>query len=208
MKKILFYILGICLCCSCEKNSEEMSIQTQSDLATKSIIENDSIDVLIVTEEDIIAHFSSNGEFEAFANQQIPSSARAYIDSRTVTGCHSCTARSGMENLKEAFYNQELCDKIGISQGIYITDECEAKITLYTGEGEQLIPTESPNCGIQPDGGGIRGYSAYFVGNKIILTTYLTHIKYDMLGRLIDIWYPVNPNDLIWNYDIYLPHWN
>lgn len=211
MKKLLSCILGVFLFTSCSNNGDEIfgeQHQEKMDLTTKSLVTNDSIDIFIITNADWNQILSSNGEFVPYKSSQEASSARAYIDSRTVESCHSCNPRPNMDNMKVAFYDKELCDKIGIPQGIYITDYCEVKITLYTGEGEQLIPTSSPNCGLQPDGEGNRGYSTSVNGNKIVLTTYLTHIKYDISGKSINAWYPVNLNDLIWNYDIYIPYWN
>lgn len=210
MKNALIFLWTVCLFFSCSKenDTEFLTLQeTQSELLSNNHSLNDSV-ITILTEEDFYEQFSSNGEIPGNIIKQTPIVTKAYTDSRIVKSYHSCEPRPGQGNVKERFSNKELCSKIGIPQGIYITEHCEAKITLYTGEGERLIPTESPNCGFQPDGKGIRGYSASFIGNKIVLTTYLTHIKCDILGRKVDIWYPVKPEELIWNYDIYLPHWN
>lgn len=194
-------------------NDELLVGKTQTKDESESIgklIESASVDVIISTENDWSQLFSSNGEFQSYEEPQIPLGARAYIDSRTVKGNTSCNPRPNMGDLKIAFNKKEECDRIGITMGVYITDYCEAKMILYTGEGERVIPVGvSPNCGIRPDGDGVvRGYSCVIDGNKAFLTTYLTHIKYDMLGKPVDIWYPVHPSNLIWNYDIYLPHWN
>lgn len=203
-------ILSIALISSCSNENElfiEQS-QTKSDLMTKSIFSTDTTNILTITSDTCRQLMSSDGEFSTYQNPQISAEARGYVDARTVKGYHSCNPRSGKENLK-VLLSKEMSDQLGIPQGIYITDYCEAKITLYTGEGEKFIYSDySPNCGLKPDTQGSRGYSMTVNGNKIVLTTYLTHFKYDMVGRTIDKWLPVLPESLIWNYEIYIPQWN
>lgn len=211
MKKLFMCILGVTLISSCSNDENELLIeqaQTKSDLMTKSIVITDTTDVLTITNDVWRQLMSSDGEFPTYENPQITIGTKAYIDARIVEGYHSCNPRSGKENLK-VLHTQEACDKLGIPRSIYITDYCEVKITLYTGEGEKFIYSDySPNCGSKPDTENSRGYSMTVNGNKIVLTTYLTHIKYDMLGMPIDKWLPVAPENLIWNYEIYIPQWN
>lgn len=211
VKKLLFFVSTLVCLCSC--NTEDVLISEVSGCNSESLLRSttisDSIDVEISQQADWAFLWSSDVNFYVSKDVSSYSDVRAYVDSRIVKSCHSCEPRSkDHTNMKVAYYDKELCAKMGITPGIYISDNCQALITLYTGEGEKFIPTDSPKCGLQPNGGGVRGYASSISGNTIVLTTYLTHVKYDMLGKPIDIWYPVHPNDLIWNYDIYLPHWN
>lgn len=211
MKKLFASILCATIITSCSNVDNEILIeqsQTNSDLVTKSIVDSDTTDVLIITDDIWKQLMSSEGEFSNNENYKNPVTTRGYVDSRTVESYHSCKPRSGKENMKHLF-TSDFLENLGLPTGIYIVDFCEAKVTLYTGEGEIFMYTDvSPNCGFKPDNGESRGYAMTINGNTVVLTTYLTHIKYDMLGRTIDKWWPVKPNNLIWNYQIYIPHWN
>jgi len=212
MKRLLTCIIGAALFSSCGNDENGLltdQVSTRSDVVTESTELDDSVDISIITYDDWRQLISSNGEFSTYEEYKAPILTRAYVDSRIVRSYHSCNPRSGLKDILVTFNNREICDEIGIGIGRYIIDQCEVKITLYTGDGEVFYPTVSPNCGFQPDAdGGFRGYATSIIGNKIVLTTYLTHIKYDEIGRTYDKWYPVAPSNLIWNYDIYIPHWN
>ena len=207
MKKIF-----MCACClatlltACNNDVVEQ-LQSESELKTKSVVETDTTDVIIMTDEVWKEMLSSHGEFSEYNNPSI--GARGYVDTRTAQGSHSCVPRIGMENLKVRFSTSQ-SEQMGLpAAGIYITDYCEAKINLYTGEGEEFYyVADSPNCGFKPDGNGSRGYAMSIDGNKVVLTTYLTHVKYDFSGRNIDIWWPTSPDAIIWDYKIYIPNWN
>ena len=210
-KKLLASILCTTFITSCSSVDNELFIEqnsTNSNLFTKSITDPDTTDVLVITDDIWEQLMSSNGEFSMNENPKNTVTTRGYVDSRTVKSHHSCKPRLGQENIKSLFPS-ELLDKLGLSTGIYIADYCEAKVTLYTGEGEIFMYTDvSPNCGFKPDNGDSRGYAMTINGKTVVLTTYLTHIKYDILGRTVDKWWPVKPSDLIWNYQIYIPYWN
>jgi hypothetical protein len=93
---------------------------------------------------------------------------------------------------------------------LYIIDICEftKEITLPAGAFAYIM--DSPLCGFNPLASG-RGYAATTVGNKFIMKTRMSHVKYDVLGRTINVWLPGNgglggnPNALSWNYGYVIP---
>jgi len=204
MKKLLTCILFATLVLSCSNDNELFNEknQTEPDLTTENIVP----DYVINTEEDWLKLFSSNGEFSTNKTDETDRiTTRAWIDSRFVKGYMSNSIRYGMGNVN-VYYGSEISQITGLSAGVYTVDFHEPKFTLYLGPGERLWPTNSPNCGFQPDAGNVRGYATSEVGNTVICTTYITHIKRDVSsGRTLDIWYPCRPQDLVWNYDIYIP---
>ena len=165
----------MCACClatlltACNNDVVEQ-LESESELKTKSVVETDTTDVIIMTDEVWKEMLSSHGEFSEYNNPSI--GARGYVDTRTAQGSHSCVPRIGMENLKVRFSTSQ-SEQMGLpAAGIYITDYCEAKINLYTGEGEEFYyVADSPNCGFKPDGNGSRGYAMSIDGNKVVLTT-------------------------------------
>lgn len=200
MKK--FFMCARCLATlltACNNDVVEQ-LESESELKTKSVVETDTTDVLYITDEVWSELMSSHGEFTEYVNPQIV--PMLSVESRTAVGYTSCTARSGKENVKCTF-PADAFDKIGIPQGIYIVDFCEAKININLKTGEQFIAlNESPNCGFKPDFEETRGYAMVMDGSRIVLTTYLTHIKYDMAGKNVNVWYPLIPENLKWDYSI------
>lgn len=111
----------------------------------------------------------------------------------------SCTHED--TNLRETFsHSERIIDQYPDSVVVLLEN---IKIPMQLSAADY-----APNCGSKPDTENSRGYSMTVNGNKIVLTTYLTHIKYDMLGMPVDKWLPVAPENLIWNYEIYIPQWN
>lgn len=202
----------MCACClatlltACNNDVVEQ-LESESELKTKSVVETDTTDVIIMTDEVWKEMLSSHGEFSEYNNPSI--GARGYVDTRTAQGSHSCVVIPGEDN-KKYYFDQKESETMDLpSEGIYIADLCEAKVNLYTGEGEEFYyVSDSPNCGFKPDGNGSRGYAMVINGNKVVLTTYLMHIKCDILGRNIDKWWPTSPEAVIWDYKIYIPNWN
>lgn len=204
MKKKVFLVV-MCLSVLVACNNEDFEqLQMQSSTMTKDIIELQKTDIIDITKEVWRDIMSSKGEFIEYENPL--NLNRMTIENKSVYGYTSCSAREGKSNLKARF-SQSACNIMGIPYGVYIVDFCEAKIKINLATGEQfLYVDESPNCGFKPDMESTRGYAMSMTSNVVILTTYLTHIKYDALGRNVNKWWPVTPNDLVWDYKILLPN--
>lgn len=197
---LLVFLLFI----SCEN---EMGFERKNgdEVHTKSSVESMKIDttnaIYISTLEDLYSLMGKAPENE-YVNPMIPNT-RAGVTTYTHTGHDSCKPRDGQENVKGRF-GTEAAEALGIDPyTFYIIDFCEAKVTVTVPSGGSFIMMDSPECGYKPGVTGQRGYSLVQDGNQYIMTTNLTHIKYDMSGRLIDKWGPRRPENLKWNYGIF-----
>ena len=109
--------------------------------------------------------------------------------------------RSGKENVKTKFYSKDALE-MGISPDmVYIVDFCEATISFRINSDQIARKTDSPKCGYKPGSvDPIRGYLLDEENGIVTLKTNLTHVKYDISGRSINRWSPINPENLEWNY--------
>lgn len=121
----------------------------------------------------------------------------------TISGYDSCNPRSGLAD-KTISFNAAQADQWGFQPYVYyIADFCEAKITVNIPSNVSPIMLDSPECGLKPGlEEGNRGYSAVIDKNKFIMTTYLTHVKYNYAGSSVDRWIPCSPQNLKWYYGI------
>lgn len=135
-----------------------------------------------------------------FNDQPQLRSSGATIVELTATGYTSSKVRDGMENQTAMFPTAQY----GLSAFItYFIDyyEVEMKILLPTNA---LVAYEllSPNCGYHPGISGQRGYISFRDGDYWVMRTNLSYVKYDNLGRSINMWLPVTRNALEWKYGI------
>lgn len=101
---------------------------------------------------------------------------------------------------------QAMRDALGIPQGIYVMDLVYVYYD-FTIEGLSsgtllFSPANSPQCGFNPDDMSVRGYISSISGNNVKLSSRFTFIKCSSSGAVYNLWYPINPENTIWNYNI------
>jgi len=192
--------------------SHSLSYHVQKNSSAFDLANNMNTEVKPITSDTSIAHINTLADLSigidkneqlSFSNYNAKVGLRSgfTVDTIKYIGFNICNVRAGMGD-KKTIFSKDAALKIGVSPTTtYIVDFVEAKVIVNTN-GVYLIILSSPLCGLNPLNTTERGYSVSMSGTTATMVTYLTHVKYDILGRTIDKWYPYTPASLSWNYGL------
>lgn len=200
----LLFMLVLVSMVSC--NNEFDSLNQLPKEANVCSMQNQSIDtteVLVISSVADIVRIMGPLSSVEYQNPTNLVMTKSNFTMETFTGCDSYAPRSGLEN-KTVSFNAAQADQWGFQPYVYyIADFCEAKVTINIPSTVSPIIQNSPECGFKPgDPDSSRGYSVILNNNKFVMTTYLTHVKYNMAGSSVDRWIPCSPQNLKWIYGI------
>ena len=184
-------------------NQDEIIDNVETNLIISP--ENSLNDVLVISSlEEWNKLFHSELELiNLYTNPPLTQQQLGMLFEWSFKGYSTLETRQG--NLKVQF-PPAFADKAGVQPySTYITDYLTAKAVINFPTRVFPVILPSPDCGLQPDNMELRGYTMSQNGQTVTFSTYLIHIKYDITGRLIDIWYPIYPDNLQWIYGRYDP---
>ena len=123
---------------------------------------------------------------------------------------HGYTSTSSTGNRK-VLISKELASHMGIAKQIYVMETVTAyynmTISGLSTNAVRFSNTDSPNCGLYPNYTDQdlddRGYSMSRKGDNVTMATKVVHIISDTSGRSYNQWFPCQPSQLEWIYNIY-----
>lgn len=200
---LLFVLVVICLI-SCNNDSELLNqVSKGSEEYPEQNLLVDTEDAIVISSAADIVRIMGPSSFDEYQNPTDFLMTKSVFTIDTIHGCDSYNPRSGLAD-KTVSFNAAQADQWGVQPYVYyIADFCEAKVTINIPSTVSPIIQNSPECGFKPGAAeGSRGYSSILDNNKFVMTTYLTHIKYNMAGSSVDKWIPCSPQNLKWYYGI------
>lgn len=199
-----YFIAGLCLMTfsiltnSCENSSEndDLCATTSIKVPEGNIIDLDS---LISESNRLYASWERS--------PQVANKMRATSTDYTVYGYTSTSTSGAMKVL----VGYELAKRMGISSQTYIAEFVTAEYLLtINGLNERKVrfsTNDSPKCGLYPDYTkdefDLRGYSVLQKGNNVTMATKMIHVISDLGGRSYNMWFPCQPSQLEWCYNIF-----
>ena len=208
--KYFSFLLFFAVLISCDNDDSSMNIDKgnlmeMSDVLTDKesclsidYLSLDTVGIFYWTLEDMYRFMA---EPIARENENSENVIMSRAATKTLYKYDTLKPRSGKENVKTKYYSKDALE-MGISPDmVYIVDFCEATISFRINSDQIARKTDSPKCGYKPGSvDPIRGYLLDEENGIVTLKTNLTHVKYDISGRSINRWSPINPENLEWNY--------
>lgn len=172
-------------------------------------LEEQMVDVHFETEADILSFTNSIYEEETrnevgFGTLPIDPTTKVKSLIRLLSGATDYSIERG--NVK-ASYGGVAADKMGIIPGTYIVDFYVLYQKFKVGNGVRVLaPDDARNqkCGIKP-GRKEFGCTASQSDRDVTAITLVNHIKNDILGQNVDVWYPRKRADLRWEIECLMP---
>lgn len=179
----------------CSNDNDESTIELNQD---KNVLSNE-----VLSTEELLK--TGTEDFTSWQTSEDALQTRAV--SSTLFTIYGCSSQKGGGNYKYMIPT-DISNVLGIPRAIYVVEN----VTCYTeikidglGTTKFFSPASSPLCGIMPGGSNFtRGYTNTTPDSqgKIIFSTLLIHIISDMSGRNYDMWYPCNPTNIEWKYNL------
>jgi hypothetical protein len=89
----------------------------------------------------------------------------------------------------------------GVGTGIYVCDVYKVIKTVSLPSGNTGVTTESPNCGYADASAQIRGVASFYqISTDFTMTSYVIHVKYNLIGQTYNKWDPCKPENVQFRY--------